>query len=125
MLKKLTAAAALVAGLGVLAPGAASADTYAQVTLNPGERYCAREFYPAYYEARAQGSVLSGHNVRWTFGTYAPSHQKLSDSMTPQPSFYAQANLYTHPSAFPGSFQVCAVNQSLKVSTVFLQVTSY
>ncbi len=124
MFKKVIAAAALVVALGILAPGAASADTSAQVTLNPGERYCAREFYPAYYEARAHGGVVSGHNVRFTFGTYSPQ-QKLADSMTPQPSFYAQANRYSHPTAFPGWFQVCAINQSLKVSTVALAVWSY
>ena len=125
MFKKVIAVLAVVAGVALFGALPASADQYSQVTLQPGERHCAREFYPAYSQARGYGQVLSGHNVRWVLGTHSPVQQRLVDTMTPQPSFGAEVNRYTHSYAFPGYFQVCAINQSLKVSEVVMQVSSF
>ncbi|HEV3495594.1 MAG TPA: hypothetical protein VHA34_04500 [Actinomycetes bacterium] len=123
MIKKIIATLAIVAGVALFGAMPASADSVAEITLNPGQRYCLQEYYPAYYQAQGHGQVVSGHDVRFTFGSNL--QPRLADTFGPAPGFYAAADRYTHPAAFPGYFRVCAINPSLKVSTVYLSVSSY
>lgn len=123
MLKKIIATLAIVVGVGLFGAMPASADSVAEITLNPGQRYCLQEWYPAHHQAQGHGYVASGHDVRFTFGSHL--QPRLADTFGPAPAFSAYADRYTHPSAFPGYFRVCAINPSLKVSTVYLAVSSY
>lgn len=122
MFKKIIATAGIAAGLAVLAPAAANADTgYQYRMLQPGQGVCVQDTVTAFSSARGEGLVYSGHNVRFTFGTWSPVPRVLADTGTPTTSFAAEANSSLYPFAFPGKFQVCAYNQSLKVSYVQLR----
>ncbi|HET7489804.1 MAG TPA: hypothetical protein VFJ85_17890 [Acidimicrobiales bacterium] len=128
MFKKMIAAAGiaatLAAGAATLAPTAASADTGYQVaTLAPGATFCVRDYVTAYSQGHGEGLVLYGHNVRFTFGTWSPVVRNVYDTGVPVSAFGADAVPSLHPWAFPGRFQVCAINQSLKSSTV--QIRAY
>ena len=124
MFKKIIATAGIAAGLAVLAPSAANADTGNQYReLQPGQSVCVQDTVTAYSSARGEGSVYSGHNVRFTFGTWSPVQRILADTGSPTTSFAAEANRFIYPTAFPARFQVCAYNQSLKVS--FVQLRAY
>ncbi len=119
MLKKLLAATALTAGLAVVAPAAAFADTGNQYfNLNPGATACVRDTTVSYSSAHAEGTVLSGHPVRFT----VQSSATVYDTYSPVSAFAYDATPFTAPGAFPGRFQVCATNQSLKTSSVRLRV---
>ena len=113
MLKKLVATAGLVAGLAVLAPTAAHADTYGIANVNPGSTFCIQNSAPVYSFARGEGLVLSGHNVRFTLSRYGAV---VADSGVPVSAWAAESHV-------PGQYSVCAINQSLKPSTVRLQVS--
>jgi len=89
--------------------------------LQPGQSVCVSDNVLAFNVAQAEGSVYSGHNVRFTFGPWSPYGPPLSDSGAPVPSFVAQATRSQSPQAFPARFQICAYNQSLKVSYVQLR----
>lgn len=120
MLKKILATTGLAAGLALLAPSAAFAGTVEQyVNVNPGATVCIRDSSVAYSTARGEGNVVTGHAVRFTFGSYTT----LYDTYSPVNSFAAQASPQLYPGSFPGRFQVCAINQSLKPSYVRLLVT--
>ena len=123
MVKKLIATAALVAGLAFLAPASAGAATLAGTYNVPaGTTVCVTSTGYAYSSARGEGSVVAGHLVRFTFAAAGPTYTTLADSGVPVAAFAADASPYTHPSAFPGRFKTCAVNQSQKASTVYLSV---
>ena len=122
MFKKLIATAGIAAGLAVLAPAAANADTGNQYRmLQPGQSVCVQDTVLAFNVAQAQGSVYSGHNVRFTFGPWSPYQPPVVDSGSPVPSFAAQIIRTQSPHVFPAQFQICAYNDSLKVSYVQLR----
>ena len=123
MIKKLIASAAFVAGLAFLAPASANAATLAGTYNVPaGTTFCLTSSGYAYSSARGTGNVVAGHQVRFTFATAGPTSSTLADTGVPVSAFAADANPYLYPWAFPGRFRTCAVNQSLKPSTVFLSV---
>jgi hypothetical protein len=122
MFKKVIATAGIAASLAVVAPSAANADTGNQYRmLQPGQSACVQDDVLAFNVAQAEGSVYSGHNVRFTFGPWSPYQPPLSDSGSPVATFAAQAIRTQSPQAFPARFQICAYNQSLKVSYVQLR----
>jgi hypothetical protein len=125
MFRKILATASIAAGLAVLAPAAANADTGNQYRmLQPGDTVCVPDTVTASNTARGLGSVYSGHPVRFTFGPVTPVWQVLYDSGAPTSSFAAEASRSQSPWAFPAKFQICASNQSQKVSYVQLRATA-
>jgi hypothetical protein len=125
MLKKMLATAGLVAGLALVAPSGAFADTgYQSRTVDPGQTWCLQDSVLGTSTAHGEGVVLSGHNVRFTFGTFSPVVKTVFDSAVPVSAFAFDATPYNTRNAFPGRFQACAINQSLKTSSVRLYVSS-
>lgn len=123
-IKKLAAAAGIVAGLAVLAPATANADTGYQVrTVAAGQTTCVQDPHFFAYSVRGEGTVLAGHNVRFVVSRYAPSYKLVADSVNPVPAFAFETYAAYGTGALPGQFQICAVNQSLKSSTVQLRVS--
>ena len=113
------------AGLALLAPAAAHADTGDQYrVLQPGQSVCVQDTSTAYSSARGEGLVSSGHPVRFTFGPGSPFPRILFDTGSPTTSFGAEASTYLNPGSFPARFQTCAYNQSQKVSYVRLRATA-
>ncbi len=120
MFKKLIAAGAIAAGLALASPVAANAATQSgYYNLGPGQTACITSPNFAYANARADGNVYSGHQVRFTFGT---TSSVLYDTGIPVTAFAAEANTYTYPWAFPSRFRTCAINQSQKASSVYLSL---
>ena len=123
MIKKLIAAGAMVAGLAFLAPSGAGAATLAGTYNVPaGTTVCITSSTYAYSYARGEGSLVSGHQTRFTFSTAGPTYNTLADTGVPVAGFAAEATPYVYPWAFPGRFRTCAINQSLKPATVYLSV---
>jgi hypothetical protein len=122
MFRKILATAGIAAGLAVLAPSTANADTYNQYRmLQPGQSVCVQDNVTAYDSAHGVGSVYSGHAVRFTFGPWFPFQQALYDTGVNTTSIDVEAHRYQSPLSFPAVFQICAYNQSQKVSYVQLR----
>jgi len=120
VLLKFAAAATVAAGLAVVAPGTAFADSGNQyVNVNPGATVCVRDAAVANYSAHAEGTVVTGHPVRFTVAAYTTVY----DTNSPVTSFAFDAYPFNAPGSFPGRFQVCATNQSLKPSSVRMRVS--
>lgn len=121
MIKKLIASGALAGALALGAPAANAGTVAGTVNLGPGSQACVNTSTAAFINVQAFGVVTSGHAVRFTLTATGPAaNRTVDDTGIPVTSWSAYHSIGFEPALFPSNFRECAINQSLKPSTVQL-----